>query len=130
MGSVGYAFQLTPRVADEAELVLDIDSAVGVVRQLLLGVFVQPQVPWIDSKVDVPLPPGVDPILMPFLRGRRLDEELHLHLLELAGAEDEIARSDLVPEALADLPDAERWLPAGSRHHVREVHEDALRGLR
>jgi hypothetical protein len=45
-------------------------------------------------------------------RPARLDEELHLHLLELAGAEDEVARRDLVAERLADLRDAERRLLA------------------
>ena len=64
------------------------------------------------------------------LVGARLDEELHLHLLELPGAEDEVARGDLVAERLADLADAERRLLAGRLHHVGEVDEDALRGLR
>ena len=90
---------------------------------------VQPQVVGIDAEVDVPLLPGVDPILVPLLGARRLDEELHLHLFELASAEDEVARGDLVAEALADLTDAERRLAACGGHHVGEVHEDALRGL-
>ena len=38
------------------------------------------------------------------------DEELHLHLLELARAEDEVPGRDLVAERLADLRDAERDL--------------------
>ena len=66
---------------------------------------------------------------MPGLVGAGLDEELHLHLLELAGAEDEVARRDLVAERLADLPDAERRLAARRGQHVRVVDEDALRGL-
>ena len=53
-----------------------------------------------------------DPVLVPLLVGAGLDEELHLHLLELAGAEDEVARRDLVAERLADLADAERRLLA------------------
>ena len=57
-------------------------------------------------------------------------EELHLHLLELARAEDEVAGRDLVAERLADLRDAERRLLARRRLHVGEVDEDALRGLR
>ena len=61
--------------------------------------------------------------------GRR-DEELHLHLLELAGAEDEVAGRDLVAEGLADLGDPERRLLAGEAEHVLEVDEDALRRLR
>lgn len=122
--------QLAPRVTGEAELVLDVDGAVGVVRQLVGGMLEQPQVLRIDTQFDIPLQPGVDPILMPFLGGRGLDEELHFHLLELAGAENEVARGDLVAKALADLADTERRLLACGRHHVGEVDENALRGLR
>ena len=71
-----------------------------------------------------------EPVLVPLLVGAGLDEELHLHLLELAGAEDEVARRDLVAEALADLRDAERRLAPRRVQHVEEVDEDALRGLR
>jgi hypothetical protein len=72
----------------------------------------------------------LDPVLVPLLVRARLDEELHLHLLELAGAEDEVARRDLVAERLALLADAERdLLPAGGEH-VLVVDEDALGGLR
>lgn len=66
---------------------------------------------------------------MPLFVGARLDEELHLHLLEFAGAEDEVSGRDLVAEGLADLPDAERRLHARGVQHVDEVHEDALRRL-
>jgi hypothetical protein len=59
-----------------------------------------------------------------------LHEELHLHLLELARAEGEVARVDLVAERLADLRDAERHLDARRIGHVDEVGEDALRRLR
>ena len=58
------------------------------------------------------------------------DEELHLHLLELARAEDEVAGRDLVAERLADLRDAERRLLAAELQDVLEVDEDALRRLR
>ncbi len=53
-------------------------------------------------------------------------EELHLHLLELPGAKDEVPRRDLVAEALTDLGDPERWLLAGELQVVLEVQEDAL----
>jgi hypothetical protein len=62
-------------------------------------------------------------------RPRRADEELHLHLLELAGAEDEVAG---VISLRNDLP---IWaMPNGgflraSGQDVLEVDEDALRGL-
>ena len=59
-----------------------------------------------------------------------LDEELELHLLELARAEQEVARRDLVAEALADLRDAEGGRMRARVHDVDEVDEDALRGLR
>ena len=81
-------------------------------------------------EVAVPGQPGLDPALVPLLVGARLDEELHLHLLELAGAEDEVARRDLVPERLADLADAERHLLARGLLDVLVVDEDALRRLR
>ena len=53
-------------------------------------------------------------------------EELDLHLLELARAEGEVARRDLVAEALADLGDAERDADAAAVEDVLEVDEDAL----
>ena len=72
----------------------------------------------------------VHPVLVPLGRVRRRHEELDLHLLELARAEDEVARRDLVAERLADLRDPERRLAARELEHVLEVDEDALRGLR
>src|SRR5215469_12085625 len=67
---------------------------------------------------------------MPLLVGARADEEFHLHLLELPGAEDEVSRGYLVAERLADLRYAERDLPARGLQHVAVVDEDALSGLR
>src|SRR6185369_12748242 len=60
----------------------------------------------------------------------RVDEELDLHLLELARPEDEVARRDLVAKGLADLGDTERELAPRRLQHVVEVHEDALGRLR
>jgi hypothetical protein len=68
-------------------------------------------------------------VLVPLLRLVGRAEELHLHLLELAGAEDEVAGGDLVPERLADLGDTERRLLAGELEDVLEVVEDPLRRL-
>ena len=59
----------------------------------------------------------------------RADEELQLHLLELAAAERVVARRHLVAEALAHLRDAEGHALAGGGEHVRELGEDRLRGL-
>ena len=66
---------------------------------------------------------------MPLLVRPRLDEELHLHLLELAHAEDEVPGGDLVPEGLPDLRDPERDLATCRLLHRREVHEHPLSGL-
>ena len=58
------------------------------------------------------------PVVEPLKVGARLAEELELHLLELAHAEDEVARRDLVAEGLADLADAERQLFARGALYV------------
>ncbi len=55
------------------------------------------------------------------------DEILHLHLLELARAEDEVAGRDFVAERFSDLRDAEGNFAAHRRQHVLEIDEDALR---
>ena len=57
-------------------------------------------------------------------------EELDFHLLELAGAEGEVPRRDLVAEALADLGDAERHPHPGAVQDVFEVDEHSLGGFR
>src|SRR5262249_46983257 len=72
----------------------------------------------------------VDPVAVPALRVCGRDEELHLHLLELAHPEEEVAGRDLVSEGLADLRDAERRPAARELQDVLEVDKDALRGLR
>src|SRR5690242_18964724 len=56
-------------------------------------------------------------------------EELHLHLLKLARAEDEVAGGDLVTEARADLGDAKGRLLAPELEVVPEVQKDSLRRL-
>ncbi len=130
VGAVGDALQLTPLAALEVEPVLDVHGALGVVGQLLLRVVEVPQVGAVDTEIDVPVGALVDPILMPFLVGARLDEEFHLHLLEFARAEDEVAGGDLVAERLPDLTDAERRLLARRTRHIVVVDEDALGRLR
>src|SRR5437879_8700720 len=72
-------------------------------------------------------------LLLPLLEDARsvggAAEVLHLHLLELAGSEDEVPGRDLVPEGLADLRDAEGQPLPGRLLHVLEVHIDGLRRL-
>src|SRR5690606_22288013 len=117
-------------VPAEREFVLDVEGALRVVRELLRRVLVEAQPLPADAERDDPLHAASLPVLEPLLVRARLDEELHLHLLELAGPEDEVARRDLVAERLADLRDPERHALAGRRQDVLEVDEDPLRRLR
>ena len=134
VGPVGDALQLAPA---DGEAILDVDGALRVVGELLLRVLPEPQVVGLDPVAPVPAEPLVDPVLVPVLVGRlpvhrlaRVDEELQLHLLELARPEDEVPRGDLVPEAPADLRDAEGELPPHRLEDVLEVDEHPLGGLR
>ena len=104
------ALQLLPA---EREAVLDVDGLLGVVRQLVGRVLAQAQPLGRDAVRLVPGAAARQPVLERVARlVAGLDEELHLHLLELAHPEDEVAGADLVPEALADLGDPERHLLA------------------
>src|ERR1700722_6021720 len=83
-----------------------------------------------DAVVAIPGEAFGAPILEPARRVSGRDEELHLHLLELAGAKNEVAGGDLVAKAATDLGNAERWLQAHRGHDVRKVHEHSLGSLR
>jgi hypothetical protein len=120
-------FDLVPA---EGKLVLDIVGCLGIVGQLAGAVLVPAQLPGGQPDRVVPGQPPFPPPLEPLLVGAGPDEELHLHLLELAGPEDEVARRDLVPERLADLGDAERDPLARSVEHVLVVDVDPLRRFR
>ena len=86
----------------------------------------QPQPLAGQAEIGVPLHPPIAPVLVPLPRRRRMAEELDLHLLELARAEREIPRRDLVAKALAHLRDAERHAHPRAVAHVLEIDEDAL----
>ena len=126
VAAVGDPLELGPA---DREQVLDVAGAARVVRQLVGVVRAQPQVVGADPELEVPVQPLLEPVLEPPLGLVGRDEELHLHLLELARAEDEVAGGDLVAEALADLGDPERRLLARELQVVLEVQEDALGGL-
>ena len=109
----------------EGEVVFDVGGGVGVVRQLL--VVVEPVLIVAEAQCAVPCHAGLLPLVPPLHLLARTHEELHLHLLEFAHAEDELPRHDLVAESLADLRDAERKFHAARFLDVEEVDEDALR---
>ena len=73
VGAVGN-LELAPRIARETELVLDV-GPLGVVRQLFLRMFEQPQILGIDTEFDVPVETLVDPVLMPLFVVAGFDEE-------------------------------------------------------
>src|SRR3954466_14941836 len=87
------------------------------------------QVIGVDAVLNVPLVPGAYPLFVQFHVRAGAHEVLHLHLLELTGAEDEVAWCDLVAEGLTLLGDAEWQLAAHRLLYVEEVDEDTLRGL-
>ena len=123
---VGDALEFAPAPREE---VLDVGGRLGVVREFVGLVGAEAEVLLADAERLVPGEALLDPVGVPALVVAGLDEELHLHLLELAGAEYEVAGSDLVAERLADLRDAEGEFGARRGEHVVEVDEDALRGF-
>ena len=90
VATVRDALELGP--ADRVE-VLDVARRARVVRELVRLVLAQPQRLAIDAERHVPLQPLLHPVLVPLLGLGRRHEELHLHLLELERAEDEVARA-------------------------------------
>ena len=107
---------------------LDIGGSIGIVSQLLMIVVAIHCIAEAESLV--PGETGLLPLGKPVKFGARLDEELHLHLLEFAHTENELTCHDLVTEGLANLCDAERQLHATRLLHIEIVDKDALCGLR
>ena len=106
----------------------DVGGGVGVVGELLVVVVAVVFVAHAERLV-----PGQTmllPVVEPLHLRAGLAEELHLHLLKLAHAEDELSGHDLVAEGLADLGNAEGQLHASRLLYVEVVDEDALCGLR
>ena len=110
VAAVGDAFQLAELARrQERKRVLDVGRADGVVAQLVLAR---------ARAAAAARRRGRGSVYHVIRRSRqysyhlrdvvRMAEELDLHLLELARAEREIPRRDLVAKALADLGDAER----------------------
>ena len=123
VGTVRHAPQLAPA---EGEQELEVRGGLGVEAQLLGVVVTQAEVLVLQSDAQQPVVAEGAPVVEPLQIGAGLAEELQLHLLELADAEDEVARGDLVAEGLADLADAEGQLAAGGALGVHKVGEDAL----
>src|SRR5688572_25672952 len=95
-------------------------------REGFLRMLIPAQAFFLESDAEEPAPYLLLPVGEPLLFFFFLAEELNLHLLEFAAAEDEVARVNLVAEALADLGDAEGHLHTGGRVDFLEVDEDGL----
>ena len=126
VAAVRDALELRPA---DREQVLDVARPARVVGELVGVVRADPEMALAEPVAPVPVVARLHPVAVPLVGLGRRDEELHLHLLELERAEDEVARGDLVAERLADLGDTERRLAARDLGHVLEVDEDALRRL-
>ncbi len=109
----------------EGEIILYVGRRICVVGEFL--VVVETVVVVAEAQGAMPSHTGLLPLVPPIHFGPGLHEELHLHLLELAHAEYELTRHDLVAERLAYLCDAEREFHASRLLHVEVVDEDALR---
>ena len=124
---VGAAVDAFELLEAEGEVEFYVGRRVGVVGELLM--VVETVVLRAHAEVHVPLHAVLLPLAEPFHLGAGPYEELHLHLLELPHAEDELAGHHLVAEGLADLGYAEGNLHASGLLDVDVVHEYALCGL-
>ena len=113
-----------------AEIELHVEGGARIVRQFFLRVLMKLQPVLGEAEAAVPLHPLLLPVFEPLHVGAGLDEELHLHLLEFARSENEIAGRDLVAKCLADLGNAERNLLSRRLLHVQKIYVDPLCRLR
>ncbi len=127
--AVGDALQLAEARRREGPAIFDVRRPLGIMRQLVFGNDVAEQVFLFAADAFPPAHTLGHPELVPHKAVFGRAEEFHLHLLELARAENEVARRDFVAEGLADLRDAERNLHARRIDDVFILKEDALRGL-
>ena len=125
VGTAVYALEF---LESEREVKFYVGGGICIVGEFL--VVVETVVLRTHTKVDVPLHTLLLPFCKPVEFRSRLDEELHLHLLELPHPEYELTCDNLVAECLSYLSDTERNLHSSGLLHVKIVHENALGGLR
>ena len=116
----------------ERIVVFEVGGRAAVVREIGAFVFVLAQALGLHAERQPPLKALLDPVAIPAQPFRLViggHEIFQLHQLELARAEDEIARRDLVAKRLADLSDAERRLLARRLIRQLEVDEHPLSRL-
>ena len=111
----------------ERHLEFDVGGRIGVVGEFLMVVIAVFLVA--EAEGLVPAETEFLPFLEPLHLGTGANEELHLHLLELSHAEDELTGNYFVTESLAYLGDAEGDAHTACLLHVEVVDKDALGGL-
>ena len=130
VGAVCHTHELAPFAALETKTVLNVNGARRVVRAVVLRNIELAHVLGVNAQVNKPVPAVFNPCVEVLICFVGVNEVFDFHLLEFAGAEDEVAGGDLVTERFTNLPDTEGRAFTGRSYHVVEVHEDALRGFR
>ena len=125
--TVCHAPQFAPAEGEEE---LKVRGSLGIEGQLLRLVIPQAEAVFLDAQVHQPVTAEGTPVIEPLQVLAGLAEEFQLHLLKFTHPENEVAGSDLVAEALADLGNAGRQLLPGGTHYILEIHENALRRFR
>ena len=126
VGTIGNALKFRPAKREE---ILDIGAARRVMRQLVVGMRPQAQLVLGHAQIEIPLQTGLDPVFVTFRGLFGPAEIFDFHLLEFAGAERKIARSNFVTERFADLTDTKRQFAVGGIHNIGKVDKNPLRGF-
>ena len=126
VGPVRDAPQLAP---SEGEQELNVRGRLGVEGELLGVVVAHAGLFGLEAEGHQPVPAEILPVFEPLEVGVGLAEELELHLLELTGAEGEVAGCDLIAERLTDLADAEGDLLPGCSLDIFEIDKNTLSSL-
>src|SRR5688572_30923410 len=92
IGAICDPLQLVPI---PGKLVLDVDGPGRVMTQLILVMWPDTEIGLGHAKPEIPVASPLLPVGDPLVRFLWPDEVLHLHLLELPGAEHELPGSDL-----------------------------------
>ena len=114
VAAVSDAFQLAELARLKERIrVFDVRRAGGIVRQFRLFVIAQAQTVARQPHFQIPFVTAIAPEFVPLSGLFRRAEEFNFHLLEFAGTEREVSRSDFVAERFPNLTDAERDANAG-----------------
>ena len=108
----------------EREVEFDVSGGICIVRKLLM--VMETVVAVTHAEGLMPCKTVLFPCLEPVEFRTRLDEELHLHLLEFPHPEDELAGHNLISEGFSYLSYSERNLHAAGLLHIQVVHEYSL----